>query len=85
MLARDWRPAGWGRAVYVIDGLGRACERELVQLIIDEPDMDQLLLRAAVFRLAASDLFTAKLGRDSTPILAQHRAIVDLLADVGAI
>src|SRR5438874_3206674 len=29
-----WRPAGWGRAVYVIDGLGRACERELVQLII---------------------------------------------------
>ena len=77
-----WRPAGWARAVYVIDGLGRSRERELVQLVIDEPSMHQLLLRAEVFRLAASDLLTVKLGRDPTPILDGHRAIVDLLEEL---
>jgi hypothetical protein len=80
-----WRPAPWARAVYVIDGLWRACERDLLQLVIDEPSMDQLLLRAEVFRLVSDDLLTIELGRDNGPFLAPHPAIIELLADVGII
>ena len=78
-----WRPAGWAKAVYIIDALSRSCEASLLNLAGDEPAMGQLLRRAAVFRLVSLDGW-AELGTDIGERLRRHAAISELFdaADV---
>lgn len=75
----SWRPAGYALAIAAVDVLTwSAAPPEILDELADEPDIDQLLLRALMWRLV-----TESLGRaDPESLQAVRRAnepVVDLL------
>jgi uncharacterized protein (TIGR02569 family) len=74
-----WRPAGYGLARYVVDALWSTCEPALVRLVANEPAMDQLLYRSAVFRLVSNDRLSIERGYDIGQAVSRHWGIAKLL------
>src|SRR3954452_11303473 len=72
-LSPYWRPPGWALAVVAIDALvwGDA-DPSVLDLLSGEPEIEQLLLRAMLYRLVTDDV----LGHDTSGI---NEPIVDLL------
>jgi uncharacterized protein (TIGR02569 family) len=72
-LSPYWRPPGWALAVVVVDALvwGDA-DPSVLALVADEPEIEQLLLRAMLYRLVTDDV----MGHDTSAV---NEPIVDLL------
>ena len=71
------RPAAYPLAVVVVDALAwHGADPALLQTLADEPDADQLLLRAALFRLHAAAHFGPAMAASEARAFAR---VVDLL------
>lgn len=81
-LSPYWRPPAYATAIVLVDALdwGGATERVLL-LSPDIPEMDQLLLRAEMFRLAIMTEFE-RLGIPQVKKLANHFRTVELLVKI---
>jgi uncharacterized protein (TIGR02569 family) len=72
-LSPYWRPPGWALAVVVVDALAwGGADASVLDLVAGEPEIEQLLLRAMLYRLVTDDV----LGHDTSAI---NEPIVDLL------
>jgi uncharacterized protein (TIGR02569 family) len=72
-LSPYWRPPGWALAVVAVDALvwGDA-DPSVLDLLAGEPEIDQLLLRAMLYRLVTDDV----VGQDTSAV---NEPVVDLL------
>jgi len=74
-----WRPADYAQAIVVIDALDwGGADPSILRLVEDVPDIDQLLVRAELFRIAIYDGF-ARIGIDNLAAVERHLPTVALL------
>jgi uncharacterized protein (TIGR02569 family) len=72
-LSPYWRPPGWALAVVAVDALAWGdADPSVLDLLADEPEIEQLLLRAMLYRLVTDDV----VGHDTSAV---NEPIVDLL------
>ena len=75
-----WRPAGFAAAVVVVDAVTwENAGPSLFSAVEALPEIDQLLLRAAVWRLVEAAAQAHALGRTLASALNRHRVTLDLL------
>ncbi len=77
-----WRPAEYAQAIVVTDALDwHGADTTILELVGDIPYIDQLLVRAEIFRLAILDGL-ARDGADVLDSISGHLATVDMLTDL---
>ncbi|HET7477451.1 MAG TPA: hypothetical protein VFJ97_15695 [Dermatophilaceae bacterium] len=75
-LSMYWRPAAYGSAVVVVDAVTfRSAPDRLVRELRRQPDGDQLLLRALIFRIV-TDLLA---GRGDRDVAGRYHRVLGLL------
>jgi uncharacterized protein (TIGR02569 family) len=74
-----WRPGAYAEAIVVVDALDwYGADTSILDLVADTPEIDQLMARAAIFRLAILDGVTIK-GTNVREPLSRHMRTVDML------
>ena len=72
-LSPYWRPPSWALAVVVVDAMAwGGADGSVLDLVAGEPEIEQLLLRAMLYRLVTDDV----VGHDTSAV---NEPIVDLL------
>jgi uncharacterized protein (TIGR02569 family) len=72
-LSTYWRPPSWSLAIVVVDALAwGGADASVLDLVAGEPQIEQLLLRAMLFRVVTDDVF----GHDTSAV---NGPVVDLL------
>lgn len=71
-----WRPAGFAAAIVVVDALTwEGADPGLLASVETLPEIDQLLLRAAIWRLVELEETRRQSGREYPGALTRHRSI----------
>lgn len=76
-----WRPAAYAEAIVVVDALDwYGADTSILDLVAATPEIDQLMARAEIFRLAILDGVTGAWAHVREP-LSRHMRTVELLED----
>ncbi|HEV2128880.1 MAG TPA: TIGR02569 family protein [Thermomicrobiales bacterium] len=76
-----WRPAAYAQAIVMVDALDWCgADASILELVTDIPEIDQLLARAEIFRIAILDGFHQQ-GADTLGVLSGHLRTVAMLTD----
>lgn len=79
-----WRPASFARAIVVVDAITwHRGDEVLFDIIADDPESHQMLVRAELRRLLEVDQQHRQFGRDGFTQLPAHRRTVDLILRRG--
>lgn len=80
-LSPYWRPAEFATAVIIVDSIvWDGAEDSLIDQIENTPTMNQLLLRAALWRIKTTEEFVKKYGKGSLDDVNSYSHFIDVLA-----
>jgi uncharacterized protein (TIGR02569 family) len=76
-----WRPAAYAEAIVVADALDwYEADASILELVADIPELDQLMARAEIFRIAILDGLHRE-GADTLDAVSEHMRTVEWLED----